>query len=154
VQGALDKGISLAFAIPDHPWVDSADGAAVRIAMTVGTVAGGEGRLLSVIDEREGNGEGLEVTLQEQVGLLHADLRIGANVAAARPMLGNSGLSSRGVIPHGAGMVLTNEQRASLERDAPVRPYRNGRDLTDIPRGVWVVDCFGLGLSETVSMAG
>ncbi|MEF8751625.1 MAG: DNA methyltransferase [Candidatus Accumulibacter necessarius] len=146
VQGALDKGISLAFAIPDHPWVDSADGAAVRIAMTVGTVAGGEGRLLSVIDEREGNGEGLEVTLQEQVGLLHADLRIGANVAAARPMLGNSGLSSRGVIPHGAGMVLTNEQRASLERDAPVRPYRNGRDLTDISRGVWVVDCIGLGI--------
>ncbi len=25
-----------AFAIPDHPWVDSADGAAVRVAMTVG----------------------------------------------------------------------------------------------------------------------
>jgi hypothetical protein len=54
--------------------------------MTVGTVAGGEGRLLSVSDEQEGNGEGLEVTLQEQVGLMHADLRIGANVAAARPM--------------------------------------------------------------------
>ncbi|MBK8742165.1 MAG: class I SAM-dependent DNA methyltransferase [Betaproteobacteria bacterium] len=32
--------LSLAFAIPDHPWVDSADGAAVRIAMTVGLVAG------------------------------------------------------------------------------------------------------------------
>ena len=27
--------ISILFAIPDHPWVDSADGAAVRIAMTV-----------------------------------------------------------------------------------------------------------------------
>jgi len=24
------------FAIPDHPWVDNADGAAVRISMTVG----------------------------------------------------------------------------------------------------------------------
>src|SRR3989442_1226331 len=29
-------GLSLLFAIPDHPWVDNADGAAVRIAMTVG----------------------------------------------------------------------------------------------------------------------
>jgi hypothetical protein len=29
------KPLSLAFAIPDHPWVDSGDGAAVRIAMTV-----------------------------------------------------------------------------------------------------------------------
>jgi SAM-dependent methyltransferase len=28
--------LSLLFAIPDHPWVDASDGAAVRIAMTVG----------------------------------------------------------------------------------------------------------------------
>ncbi len=30
------KPLSLTFAIPDHPWVDGNDGAAVRIAMTVG----------------------------------------------------------------------------------------------------------------------
>ncbi len=35
--------LSLAFAIPDHPWVDSANGAAVRIAMTVGTLQPGAG---------------------------------------------------------------------------------------------------------------
>ena len=29
--------LTLAYAIPDHPWVDSTDGAAVRIAMTVAT---------------------------------------------------------------------------------------------------------------------
>ena len=63
VQGALDKGIALAFAIPDHPWVDSADGAAVRIAMTVGTIDRGAGRMFSVTDERDGKGEGLEGTL-------------------------------------------------------------------------------------------
>ena len=27
--------LSLAFAIADHPWIDSVDGAAVRIAMTI-----------------------------------------------------------------------------------------------------------------------
>jgi hypothetical protein len=45
-------GISLAFAIPNHPWVDAADAAAVRIAMTVG-VRGRDrhGRLLEVIRE-------------------------------------------------------------------------------------------------------
>src|SRR5690606_10835058 len=32
--------LSLVFAIPDHPWVDTADGAAVRIAMTVGRGGG------------------------------------------------------------------------------------------------------------------
>jgi len=30
--------LSLSFAVPDHPWVDSADGAAVRISMTVGVL--------------------------------------------------------------------------------------------------------------------
>src|SRR5690606_4111934 len=33
-----EPSLSLAFAIPDHPWVDSADGADVRISMTVGVV--------------------------------------------------------------------------------------------------------------------
>jgi hypothetical protein len=35
--------LHLAFAVPDHPWVDSADGAAVRIAMTVGVMGRGKG---------------------------------------------------------------------------------------------------------------
>lgn len=35
--------LSLVFAIPDHPWVDNADGAAVPISMTVGAPGVGEG---------------------------------------------------------------------------------------------------------------
>ncbi len=53
--------LSLVFAIPDHPWVDSADGAAVRIAMTVGASGERTGLLLRVIDEQEGDGEGRAV---------------------------------------------------------------------------------------------
>ncbi|MEZ5609179.1 MAG: hypothetical protein R3E45_01845 [Rhodocyclaceae bacterium] len=47
VQAQLDakNPLTLAFAIPDHPWVDAADGAAVRIAMTVGTADGADGTL-------------------------------------------------------------------------------------------------------------
>ena len=41
VQAALDKDLQLAYAIPDHPWEDSNNGPAARIAMTVGTGAGG-----------------------------------------------------------------------------------------------------------------
>ncbi|MBS1810907.1 MAG: hypothetical protein JST84_22275 [Acidobacteria bacterium] len=48
--------LSLLFAIPDHPWVDSADGAAVRIAMTVVTAGEHEGVLQKVIAEAEGLG--------------------------------------------------------------------------------------------------
>jgi hypothetical protein len=144
VQGALDQGLHLAFAVPDHPWVDSADGAAVRIAMTVAATGAGEGRLCSVTAEREGKGEGLDVELSERSGSIHAELSIGANVASAQPLRANSGLSNRGVIPHGAGMSVTSEDAKRLESDAPLRPYRNGKDLTDRPRGLLVIDCYGL----------
>ena len=47
----------LHFAIPDHPWVDSAEGAAVRIAMTVGAAGEGPGVLQQVVSERPGDDE-------------------------------------------------------------------------------------------------
>ena len=43
--------LSIAFAIPDHPWVDSTDGADVRIAMTVCSKFADMGKLESVICE-------------------------------------------------------------------------------------------------------
>ena len=135
--------LHLAFAIPDHPWVDGGDGAAVRIAMTVGAPGNGEGRLLTVTDERAEGGEGLEVTLSEQRGMIHADLTIGANVAAAQALRANENLSNRGLQLFGAGFIVTPAERAALEADAPVKPYRNGRDLTDRPRGVSIIDLFG-----------
>ncbi|MDP2196876.1 MAG: class I SAM-dependent DNA methyltransferase, partial [Rhodocyclaceae bacterium] len=144
VQQALDAGLHLDFAIPDHPWVDSADGAAVRIAMTVVLPGQGEGRRIDVTTEREGKGEGLDVELAERNGTIHADLAIGANVAATQALQANSSLSTAGVIPHGAGMVVTPEDAARFETEAPIKPYRNGKDLTDRPRGVLVIDCHGL----------
>ena len=51
-----DLPLHLAFAIPDHPWVDSAEGAAVRIAMTVG--AAGEGPGVSAAGGQRAAGRG------------------------------------------------------------------------------------------------
>jgi len=148
LENHLGQGIALTFAIADHPWVDSSDGAAVRVAMTVARPGEGEGRLLRVTREvPAGNGEVL-VTLAEKTGLIHADLSVGANVASALPLRANEKLSNRGVIPHGAGMLVTPEEAAALEADAPLKPYRNGRDLTDKPRGVLVIDCYGLSANE------
>ncbi len=140
--------LHLAFAVPDHPWVDSADGAAVRIAMTVGVMGTGEGRLVTVTEERESGGDGLEVKTVERVGVINADLSIGANVAAAKPLLANGGLSYRGMIPHGEGFLVTPENGAALDGCSLLRPYRNGKDLTDRPRGVMVIDTFGLSEAE------
>ncbi|MGV0976859.1 MAG: class I SAM-dependent DNA methyltransferase, partial [Azonexus sp.] len=152
VQQALDRGLHLAFAIPDHPWVDSADGAAVRIAMTVGTATkNGDGRLLTVTAEREAGGEGLEVTLDSRSGKLHADLRIGADVAGTATLRANCGISSPGFKLHGAGFIVTPEDAARLEADAPIKDYRNGRDLTDRPRGVKIIDLFGLTAADVRS---
>jgi hypothetical protein len=140
--------LHLAYAIADHPWVDGGDGAAVRIAMTVGAPGSGEGRLLTVTDERAEGGEGMEVSLSEQCGMIHADLTIGANVAAATALRANGGISSPGFKLHGSGFIVTAEEVARLEADAPVFDYRNGKDLTDRPRGVRLIDLFGFDADE------
>ncbi len=149
------KPLSLGFAIPDHPWVDAADGADVRIAMTVGLPGEAEGMLLTVEAERPGHEEGTrEISFRRRTGRIHPDLSIGPNVAAAVPLKANDGLCSPGVKLHGSGFIVTPEQAAALGLgrrpglERHIRPYRNGRDLTATPRGVMVIDLFGLSSAE------
>lgn len=148
VQAALGQGTHLVMAIPDHPWVDGANGAAVRIAMTVLAPGAGEGQVLTVTQEQPGEYGEVAVTLAERTGLIHADLSVGANVAAAQPLQAMAGVSSPGVKLHGAGFIVTPQEAATLDSPALVHPYRNGRDLTDKPRGVLVIDAFGLTAEE------
>ncbi len=144
----------LCFAIPDHPWVDSANGAAVRIAMTVLAPGAGEGAVLRVTGERTCDFGEVAITVQERRGLVHADLSVGANVAAAVPLRAMAGVSSPGVKLHGAGFIVTPDEAAKLLPDGEpleggpggsqlLRDSRNGRDLTEKPRGVKVIDAFG-----------
>ncbi|MEK7833145.1 MAG: DNA methyltransferase, partial [Acidobacteriota bacterium] len=144
IQKYLDgkEPLSLLFAIPDHPWVDSADGAAVRISMTVGEAGEHEGTLFKVEAETaedrvrssafrrlgaaapplppEGGttnalaDDSIEVELSEQRGKIFADLTIGANVAAAQPLQANAGLSCPGVKLHGAGFIVTPDEASQL----------------------------------------
>ncbi|WP_232727811.1 DNA methyltransferase [Acidovorax sp. 69] len=144
VQAALDKGTHLEMAIADHPWVDGANGAAVRIAMTVLAPDAGEGGLQSVTTEHAGEFGEVAVTLNERRGLIHADLSVGANVAAAKPLQAMAGISSPGVKLHGAGFIVTPQEADALGHAPLIRDYRNGRDLADKPRGVMVIDAFGL----------
>ncbi|MEA3643819.1 MAG: type IIL restriction-modification enzyme MmeI, partial [Lamprobacter sp.] len=46
--------LSLLFAVPNHPWIKTSDGAQVRIAMTVGAAGDQPGRLCEVTAERSG----------------------------------------------------------------------------------------------------
>ena len=106
---------------------------------------------MPVPGEREAGGEGLEVTLDSRNGKLHADLRMGADVAGAATLRANCGISSPGFKLHGAGFIVTSEEAAKLEADAPIKDDRNGRDLTDRPRGVKLIDLFGWSAADVRS---
>lgn len=127
------KPLSLIFAIPDHPWVDASDGAAVRIAMTVGAAGLREGRLLEVATEEVvgQNVEDVVCTFETRVGKIYPDLRIGANLLSASPLISNVKLTSVGYQLTGKGFLLTPSAAAELCKSEPdaikiVRPWTNG----------------------------
>lgn len=148
VQAALSQSTTLTFVIPDHPWVESAGGADVRIAMTVLQPGVHEGRLQIVTRELPGRDGEVTVTLEERRGEIHADLTVGANVTAVKALKANADISSRGVMLFGDGFIVTPQFAASLADPSIIRGYRNGRDLTYRPRGVQVIDAFGLTADE------
>ena len=149
-KGGLKRSLAIAFAIPDHPWIGSGDGAAVRIAMTVGSTAQREGRLEVVVSERFAGEDGADVRLAGSRGVVSPALSIGVDVSTAVKLRSNQPLSHMGVKLHGMGFVITPEEAVKLGLgttpglEQHIRRYRNGKDLTDRPRGVLVIDLFGL----------
>ena len=148
------KPLRLVFAVPDHPWVDASDGAAVRIAMTVGGNEDIHGRLNTVIDEQAGDKLERDVTFHERQGAINADLSIGANIVTAKPLLANADLSCKGVTTLGKGFIIPPDEAVTLGLgripgiEKHIRHYRNGKDITSKPRGVMVIDLFGLSVDE------
>ncbi len=149
--------LQLAFAIPDHPWVDSADGAAVRIAMTVGTAAASgdpqPGLLATVVAERETTeeSEGVEVSLKEEAGTILADMTIGVETTLLQQLQANAGLACPGVQLSGQGFVVPAEDVAKFSdktRSRMLRRYITGKDVTQTMREQFVLDTFGLSHNE------
>ncbi len=138
--------VSLLFAIPNHPWVDEKDGAAVRIGMTVAAKGKAEGRALDVADE---SGAPDHLVFTEKGGTITSDLRTGADVTATVTLTANENLCSRGCALHGRGFIVTREEAADLGYGtndavtAVIKGYRNGRDLASRPRDVMVIDVDG-----------
>ena len=155
------KPLHLAYAIPDHPWIDSADGAAVRIAMTVAAPGNAEGILEKVITEQAREDGENEVTLLRSGGILAANLQIGADLTScswAQSKLENRFTQESNLF--GAGFDLTPEEANELSQfgcltpTSPYRPYRNGSDLTDkSTRSYRSIDFFGLTRSSKLRSA-
>ncbi len=140
--------ISLIFAIPNHPWVDGSEDAAVRIAMTVGEAGSAEGRLFTVQREKVvGDGE-TSVEMSEFRGKILADLRIGADVASTCVLLANSRISNVGVIPHGEGFLVKNDDVDKIEPGL-LRIFRNGKELASGRyRNFSIIDTNGISLDD------
>ncbi|MCR4339953.1 MAG: hypothetical protein NUW01_08715, partial [Gemmatimonadaceae bacterium] len=147
------NSLRLRFVIPDHPWVDSADGADVRIAMSVGDLRETDGVLHEVIDERDGDEGEAQVTLSTRRGLIHPDLTAGPNVSAAQRLQASSGICFQGMNLVGKGFRVTPDEVRDMGYDLSVLPdviklHFNARDFMQSGEAIYVIDFFGYTADE------
>jgi len=145
------KPLSLAFAIPDHPWVDASEGAAVRIAMTVGQSGNNPGEVGHVINETESKRGSRVFDLQWRGGKIFSNLKHGADTSSSRALRSNIDLGFRGITLMGSGFWVENGDELLQQEPESVKPLRNGKDLTASPRRMYAIDFFGLSELEARS---
>lgn len=141
--------LRLAFAIPNHPWVDNSDGAAVRVGLTVAGAGFHAGTLATVTNELPGADGEVEVRLNSEAGTLTPSLTLDQDLHASSALQANSGLSCVGYQLTGKGFVLTADEAKRFAADGGgtsslIRPLLTGRDITQTNRGLFAVDLFGL----------
>jgi hypothetical protein len=136
------KPLHLAYAIPDHPWVDSADGAAVRISMTVAAPGKAAGVLEKVTAEQTREDGENDVSLIRSGGLIAPNLQIGADLSSALSLLANDKIAGMGVALHGAGFILLPEEAKTLRTSGArvIKAYLGGSDLLRNPRERYLID--------------
>lgn len=145
-QALEDKDpVHLVFAIRDHPWVDSSDGADVRIAMTVCAAGVGVGVLGALVSERILSSGESEVVLAFRSGAIHPDLTIGVNATAVVSLLANSAVAGTGLILGHRGFLLERGERDQVLEEEPssaslISPLMHGNDVMETRRGVFVID--------------
>ena len=145
---------SIRLAIPDHPWVDSSDGAAVRVAMTVCDGSQRAGVLKSVVEETTKKEGEIPVKLAEKTGQIFADLTVGVDTLRAEKLQANSLICSVGYQLSGKGFVLSNEDARALglglseEIKEIVKPLVSGKDIAQKARQNFAIDLFGLRIEE------
>jgi hypothetical protein len=149
------QSLSLALAIPDHPWTRATrDAAAVRIAMTVAAPGIHGGRLVEITSEAKLDTDKPELGERVTLGRINANLSVGTDVTSAVKLRANTGICHDGVKLHGKAFSVTAAEARSLglgKHDVLqifVRPYRNGKDLTGRTEAEitdkYVIDLFGL----------
>lgn len=143
------KPLALAFAIPDHPWVDSTDGAAVRIAMTVGRNTAKAGTLRRISREKLTESGDYEPIFIIEEGDIGSGLQLQASPHDAITLNANSDISTKGFEPGHSAFVVSDEVRTKLtsdehNADVLIRKHISGRELIANADGQNLIDAFGL----------
>jgi type II restriction/modification system DNA methylase subunit YeeA len=134
----IKRSGDLFFARSDDVWV--VDGAAVHVSF-VGFDDGSE-------QERTLDGA--------SVAEIHPNLTTGVDVTVAKRLRSNLGIAFMGDTKGGAFDVPAEVAKRLLKSPNPdgrpnsdvVRPWANGRDVTQRPRNMWIID-FGVSMPET-----
>jgi type II restriction/modification system DNA methylase subunit YeeA len=160
VHHALLQGVSLRFAIPDHPWVDTADGAAVRVAMTVGALSyklppsgmlaedvppdpsALAGDLYLVTSETPIDDGSSEIQLNHLRGRIGSALGIGAELEGMNALTSSDGVCGLGVALHGSGFILEPDDAKNIRKHGAkvIKPYMGGSDLLHSSRERYLID--------------
>jgi len=157
IQNALNDGISLTFAIPDHPWVDGVDGAAVRVAMTQAEKQANKLGQMLTVQEIPISPEELEtsekIVFKKELGIINASLNLGVDASNLIKLRSNKGVVFQGVIPIGDGFKLTEEDLkhfgySSASLPSVIKPYVIGMDIVRVPKKKWIIDFFGFSESQ------
>lgn len=138
--------VQLIFAVADHPWIESKDGAAIRVAITVGTARSTSTAPLvgKVV------GEDLVFSRTTRINSM---LTSGSSVRDVLRLQANQGLCYQGIVPAGDGFKLSLEDVDSFGLNVEslphsVKPYIIGRDLVQRAEERYIIDLFGLDLKE------
>jgi len=138
----------IVFAIPNHPWVDSSDGAAVRIAMSTIARSTSPGLLCTVVAEKPGEEGVADIFLSSATGLISEDFRLGVDITKAKPLAANEEIAGTGFILGNRGFVLSKGELHTLlggtDYHPLIYPLLNGRDLAEQSRELYAIDAFGL----------
>ncbi|MDD1962124.1 class I SAM-dependent DNA methyltransferase [Pseudomonas sp. 39004] len=140
--------VSLIFAVPDHPWVDSGDGAAVRISMTVGTAGRHPGTHLSLANEYQTGSDEYNVELVPRENRINPDLTLGADLSSSNRLASNRGLSGQGIKLVGDGFYIRSEDGITGKNPVTNMPIARKvigpKDVLNGTNGRLAIDFFGL----------
>lgn len=148
-----NEGFRFHSVIHNHPWVDTVDGANVRVTLTVCDKAQGEGQLFKITRETPSENGEITISLSPSNGIIGPDLRLGANLLSTSELISNNGLSSVGYQLTGKGFTLDASIGIRLDPAfgtelSAIWPLLSGRDITQKSRNLLTIDVCDLSLQE------